>query len=72
VRRRQVEANPDGNAFASGVHCALAIDDQPTRTMSATPDVNMFFRQCFCIRVLRLASRRIGRLALSLLRQTAK
>jgi hypothetical protein len=61
VRRRQCSANPDGNAFASGVHCALAIDDQPTRTMSATAELETFFRQRFCICIPRLASRRTGR-----------
>ena len=46
-RRRQVEANPDGNGFVSPVHCALATEDQPARTMSATPNLNMFLRRCF-------------------------
>ena len=59
VRRRQCSANPDGNAFASGVHCALAIDDQPTRTISATAELDMFFRHRFCICVPRLASQRL-------------
>ena len=45
VRRRQFSTNPEGNAFASGVHCALAIDDQPARTMSITAELEMFFRQ---------------------------
>ena len=59
VRRRQCSANPDGNAFASGVHCALAIDDQQTRTISAIPELDMFLRQRFCICLPRLASQRL-------------
>src|SRR3982751_390697 len=59
VRRRHASANPDGNAFANGVHCALAIDDQASRTISATPQRDTFFRQPFCICVPRLASQRL-------------
>src|SRR4051812_41739228 len=59
VRRRHASANPDGNAFASEVHCALAIDDQPTRRINASPELDMFFRERFCICVLRLASQRL-------------
>ena len=54
-----MSANPDGNAFASGVHCALAIDDQLTRAIRATPELDMFFRQRFCICVPRLAIQRL-------------
>src|SRR3954452_6523182 len=59
VRRSHASANPDGNAFDSGVHCALTIDDQPTRRINASPELEMFFRQPFCICVPRLASQRL-------------
>jgi len=59
VRRRHASANPDGNAFANGVHCALAIDDQPTRRITASPELEMFFRKRFCMCVPRLASQRL-------------
>src|SRR3989442_14564573 len=46
VSRRQCSVKPDGNAWASPVHCASAIDDQPSRTIIASTSLDAILSLC--------------------------